>query len=97
MREKKLPKCVRAFVAGLGAVFVGSAAFAQVVEPPPPLPGSLAGAPVPDVFDRITGAPLVPDFVQDVDAAVRLGKALFWDMQAGSDGQACARDRKSVV
>jgi len=23
-------------------------------------------------------------------AAVRLGKALFWDMQAGSDGQACA-------
>jgi hypothetical protein len=24
------------------------------------------------------------------DAVVRLGKALFWDMQAGSDGQACA-------
>ncbi len=23
-------------------------------------------------------------------AAIRLGKALFWDMQAGSDGQACA-------
>ncbi len=30
-------------------------------------------------------------FVQDRDAAVRLGKALFWDMQLGSDGiTACA-------
>ncbi|QSP95830.1 hypothetical protein LPB19_05310 [Marinobacter salinisoli] len=30
------------------------------------------------------------DFVKDRDAAIALGKALFWDMQAGSDGQACA-------
>ena len=30
-------------------------------------------------------------FVKDKGAAIRLGKALFWDMQAGSDGvQACA-------
>lgn len=30
-------------------------------------------------------------FVQDFEAAVRLGKALFWDIQAGSDGMtACA-------
>jgi cytochrome c peroxidase len=30
-------------------------------------------------------------FVKDKAAAIRLGKALFWDMQAGSDGvQACA-------
>lgn len=30
-------------------------------------------------------------FVADKDAAIRLGKALFWDMQLGSDGQtACA-------
>ncbi|MDO9080011.1 MAG: cytochrome c peroxidase, partial [Desulfuromonadales bacterium] len=30
-------------------------------------------------------------FVQDKNAAIRLGKALFWDMQVGSDGQtACA-------
>jgi len=30
-------------------------------------------------------------FVKDVPAAIALGKALFWDMQAGSDGtQACA-------
>ncbi len=31
------------------------------------------------------------DFVADKDAAIALGKALFWDMQLGSDGiQACA-------
>ncbi len=31
------------------------------------------------------------EFVGDFDAAVRLGKAFFWDIQAGSDGQtACA-------
>src|SRR5512140_1724414 len=31
------------------------------------------------------------DFVRDRAAAIALGKALFWDMQAGSDGiQACA-------
>ena len=31
------------------------------------------------------------EFVDDTDAAVRLGKALFWDTQVGGDGQtACA-------
>ncbi|MDH5323956.1 MAG: cytochrome C peroxidase [Gammaproteobacteria bacterium] len=30
------------------------------------------------------------DFVVDKNAAIALGKALFWDMQVGSDGQACA-------
>lgn len=31
------------------------------------------------------------DFVKDREAAIALGKALFWDMQAGSDGKvACA-------
>ena len=41
-----------------------------------------------------SGLPLPPnlgDFVRDQQAAIRLGKALFWDMQVGSDGvQACA-------
>src|SRR6202000_3429289 len=40
------------------------------------------------------GVPLPPnlaDFVKDKQTAIRLGKALFWDMQVGSDGvQACA-------
>ena len=31
------------------------------------------------------------DFIRDRGAAIALGKALFWDMQAGSDGKtACA-------
>lgn len=40
------------------------------------------------------GVPLPPnldDFVCDRQAAIQLGKALYWDMQVGSDGiQACA-------
>ena len=35
--------------------------------------------------------PNLGDFVRDKTALLRLGKALFWDMQVGSDGvQACA-------
>ena len=30
------------------------------------------------------------EFVKDRQALIRLGKALFWDQQLGSDGQACA-------
>ncbi len=39
------------------------------------------------------GVPPVPglaNFIRDPKAAVVLGKALFWDAQAGSDGNACA-------
>lgn len=47
----------------------------------------IAGAP-----NRALEVPLnETDFIVDRVAAVRLGKALFWDMQVGSDGvQACA-------
>src|SRR5687768_8141566 len=35
--------------------------------------------------------PNLSEFVRDEAAAIRLGKALFWDMQVGSDGKtACA-------
>src|SRR5262249_40075361 len=37
--------------------------------------------------------PILPDaseYIQDIEAARQLGKALFWDTQAGSDGVACA-------
>jgi cytochrome c peroxidase len=44
----------------------------------------LSSAPVP-------AAPDIQRFIADGNAAARLGKALFWDMQAGSDGRtACA-------
>lgn len=35
--------------------------------------------------------PDIDDYIKDMDAAIALGKALFWDIQAGSDGMtACA-------
>jgi cytochrome c peroxidase len=59
-------------------------------DPPPPAPGnppptigSLHGVPVPET-------PNLCLYVKDRSAAVALGKAFFWDMQAGSDGVACA-------
>ena len=40
------------------------------------------GVPLPENLD---------DFIKNREAALQLGKALFWDMQVGSDGvQACA-------
>jgi cytochrome c peroxidase len=40
------------------------------------------GVPLPETLD---------EFIKNREAAVQLGKALFWDMQVGSDGvQACA-------
>lgn len=48
------------------------------------LPGDLRAVPVP-------GPGSLADFVKDEAMARALGKALFWDMQVGSDGvQACA-------
>ena len=61
----------------------------RVQNPPPQsdlvnLPGDL----------RAVAVPLPPnldEFIRDRGAAIALGKALFWDMQVGSDGvQACA-------
>ncbi len=48
----------------------------------PRLP-SLKEVPVPET-------PGLSNFIRDKEAAIALGKALFWDLQAGSDGQACA-------
>ena len=42
---------------------------------------------------KTVGIPAVSglgDFIRNPEAAIRLGKALFWDIQAGSDGNACA-------
>jgi len=52
----------------------------RIFVPPP----SLKTVPVPEPDNLF-------DFVRDKDAAIKLGKALFWDMQVGSDGiQSCA-------
>ncbi|MBK7949322.1 MAG: cytochrome-c peroxidase [Deltaproteobacteria bacterium] len=52
-----------------------------------PVPITLVGAPVPPVPGLLDG----PDpIVVDQEAAIVLGKALFWDSNVGSDGVACA-------
>lgn len=62
---------------------------APAPEDPPPAPadpptiGSLRGVRVPEPRD-------LSRYVKSREAAVALGKAFFWDMQAGSDGVACA-------
>lgn len=71
---------------------MGAAALAQQICPTPPelvpvnqllVTGSLQGVPVPlpKQLDTV---------IKNRQAAIALGKAFFWDKQAGSDGQACA-------
>src|SRR3954468_10308628 len=56
----------------------------QAIEPLIRGPQSLKGVPVPEPPD-------LGDYVMDRQAAIVLGKAFFWDMNAGSDEtQACA-------
>ncbi|WXH27070.1 hypothetical protein WA016_00981 [Myxococcus stipitatus] len=63
--------------------------ISRVQNPPPAsdlvnLPGDLRAIAVPRPSN-------LSDFVKDEQAAIALGKALFWDMQVGSDGKtACA-------
>jgi cytochrome c peroxidase len=66
------------------AILAGHTASAQVVRPPIIPLASLKTAAVPE-------PPNLGLFVKDKPAAIALGKALFWDMQVGSDGkQSCA-------
>lgn len=52
-----------------------------------PRPPSMIGAPIPPVPGLTDGAdPIVIDKLK----AIELGKALFWDINMGSDGMACA-------
>src|SRR5262245_10723224 len=73
----------------VGAPSSGDTTIPRVLNPPPAsdlgnLPGDLRAVPVP-------GPANVGEFVRDPALARALGKALFWDMQVGSDGvQACA-------
>ena len=65
---------------GLFALSMANSTWAQTARPLKPL--NTVPVPIPSNID---------DFVKDREAAVALGKALFWDMQVGSDGKvACA-------
>jgi len=69
-------------VAGATAAYVAMFALvgvrAQTTAVPRLQPTSLKSVPVPE-------PPNLGDFVQDRAAAIRLGKALFWDTQVSSD------------
>jgi cytochrome c peroxidase len=67
------------------AVLAGHTASAQVVPPRPPNPlASLKTVAVPEPSN-------LGEFVKNRPAAIALGKALFWDLQVGSNGQqSCA-------
>lgn len=72
------------FVALAGLASMPVIAQAQVPIPDPPASfGSLKHVPVPEPAS-------LGNFVRDRASAIALGKALFWDTQIGSDGQACA-------
>ena len=66
-------------------VVAGHAVSAQIIDPGPSQPlASLKTVSVPEPDN-------LGEFIKDKVAAVALGKALFWDMQVGSDGrQSCA-------
>ena len=67
----------------VATLFGAAPAQSQMQEPSPGIPGSLKTIPVPEPADLAT-------YVRSKSAAIALGKALFWDMQLGSDNQACA-------
>ena len=88
----------RALIASLTFAFSATQVSAQFLEDPAPPPPSAKDLALPVVIETISELPLVdeatPDgangFIKDEAAAVLLGKALFWDMQMGSDEVACA-------
>jgi len=79
--------CLSGLLVGLPAA--ADTTILRVQNPPPDsdlsnLPGDLRAVPIPAPSN-------LGDFVRDPAMARALGKALFWDMQVGSDGvQACA-------
>ena len=86
-------------VLSLGALIgAGRTVFAQARPdtpiprvPNPPLSSDLTNLPGDLRAVAVPGPANLNDFVKDPVMARALGKALFWDMQVGSDGvQACA-------
>jgi cytochrome c peroxidase len=79
------------------AALAATPAAAQFIETPTDPPPSAKDLALPVIVDTITGNALVdeatPDgangYIKDKAAAILLGKALFWDTQSGSDGEAC--------
>ncbi len=67
-------------------VLACSLLFAQAAFAHGPKPTPLQGVPVPPVPGLLDGPSPI---VADKNMAIALGKALFWDMNVGSDGMSC--------
>jgi cytochrome c peroxidase len=96
--RQSLLRLVVAALALLLLVAAGPAAHAQAPPdatiprvPDPPLESDLTELPGDLRAVGVPGPPNLNEFIKDPFMALALGKALFWDMQVGSDGiQACA-------
>ncbi|MCK9374683.1 MAG: hypothetical protein M0P73_00885 [Syntrophobacterales bacterium] len=90
-----LALAIPAIPPGIGLAQVTTDQVVSLKEVPIPVP---MAAIIPWPITNIPGPgtdlnfqPLTTEIVKDQAALIRLGKALFWDMQVGSDGvQACA-------
>lgn len=86
LRFTLLTKKIRAIIAP-GAILLLAALVAEEAAAHGNTPPSLQGIEVPATPGLLDGdAPIVID----KSAAIQLGKALFWDVNVGSDGMACA-------
>ncbi|BCR05895.1 hypothetical protein DESUT3_29640 [Desulfuromonas versatilis] len=82
MIKGTIPRLSATIAGALGLVLAGGLLAVAAAQTANPI--SLGDVAVPEPVN-------LGRFVADKNAAIRLGKALFWDMQLGSDGQtACA-------
>jgi cytochrome c peroxidase len=90
------PGIFRLVTLTIGFVVAQATAFAQIpLVDPVADPVGLRVLAKRMLLDSLKNTPVpipsnIADFVKDQQAAIALGKALFWDEQAGSDGMACA-------
>ena len=82
MRRSPLKPIITLLVCAV-ACHPGNSVALQLDQTPPPLKG-IPIPPTPGLTDGPT------PIVVDLTSALQLGKALFWDMNVGSDGVACA-------
>lgn len=77
-------KKMLALILGFGIAIAVSPINGEALPSNPSAPPALSTVSIPE-------PPNLAEFVRDKGTAIRLGKALFWDMQVGSDGiLACA-------
>src|SRR6266850_7474812 len=93
VRSAALRRAVRGLfsLAALGALPLLDTASAQIVGQPPPEPPVLPITRGLGTLKQVSLPPIpgLEKFVADSNALVRLGKAMFWDQNVGSDGASC--------